>query len=260
MAHNSLLLTLRSFYHTLRISVPTVVDATLRRGSLERCDHRLRDWSETLVAITGTQLHVRGLAHLPGAACVIMSNHQSISDIPVIFAAMPPLLRLRMVTKAELFQVPIWGRAMREAGFIPIDRGNRKGAIKSLEIAKKDMDAGTFIWIAPEGTRSKDGRLLPLKKGGFILARDTERPIVPVLVEGTRNIVIPGDVRTHHGQKVRLTFCPPIATAGRPLEAVMAEVSRAIDPNGPNGHQDLIGLNEAGAPEVTPSAAPGGSP
>jgi 1-acyl-sn-glycerol-3-phosphate acyltransferase len=219
-----------SFYHTLRISVPTVLDAVVHVGSAGRCDVRLRDWSETLVTITGTCLTVRGTEFIPDQACVIMSNHQSISDIPVLFAAIPAPMRMRMVTKAELFRVPIWGRAMREAGFIPIDRSNRDRAIESLEVAKRAMEAGTFIWIAPEGTRSKDGRLLPLKKGGFILARDTGRPILPVCIEDTRNIAIPGDVRTHFGKKVRVTFGPPISTAARTVEELMAEVGRFIDP------------------------------
>lgn len=230
MDSGSLLLTLRSFYHTLRISVPTVLDALVGRGSALRCDHRLRDWSETLVRITCTDLEVSGIENLPSQACVVMSNHQSLSDIPLLYAALPAGLRLRMVTKEELFRVPIWGRAMRDAGFIPINRGDRSRAIESLEIAKGAMAAGTFIWLAPEGTRSLDGRLLPLKKGGFVLARDTGRPIVPVIIDGSRGIAASGEVRLHRHQKVRVAFGRPIATQGRAIDEVMAEVARAIDP------------------------------
>ncbi|MSP62904.1 MAG: 1-acyl-sn-glycerol-3-phosphate acyltransferase [Myxococcales bacterium] len=230
MSNGSSLLTLRAFQHTLRISVPTVFDALTGRLTAERCDARLRDWGETLVAITGTHLDVSGRENIPREACVVMSNHQSISDIPILYAAIPPSLRLRMVTKAELFRVPVWGRAMRLAGFIPINRGNRQSAISSLEIAKRDMAAGTFIWIAPEGTRSRDGAILPLKKGGFILARDTGCPILPVVLDGSRLVVPPDVPRTCHGQRVRVSFGKPIATAGRSIEEVMAEVRLAIDP------------------------------
>jgi 1-acyl-sn-glycerol-3-phosphate acyltransferase len=230
MSDGSSLLTLRAFYHTLRISVPTVLDALLGRLTAARCDLRLRDWAETLVRITGTHLDVGGLMHIPEEPCVVMSNHQSLSDIPVLYAALPAGLRLRMVTKAELFRVPIWGRAMRCAGFIPINRGDRQSAISSLEIAKGDLARGTFIWLAPEGTRSRDGSLRPLKKGGFILARDTGRPILPVMLDGSRHIAPPDDPRVRYGQRVRVVFGRPIATAGRPIEEVMEEVRRAIDP------------------------------
>ncbi len=223
-------LTLRCFYHTLRISVPTVLDAALFRLRPEDCDARLRDWSETLVRITRTGLTVTGHEHIPKTACIVMSNHQSLSDIPVLFASFPEELRMRMVAKEELFSVPIWGRAMRLAGFIPINRGNRAHAIASLERAQEAMASGTFIWIAPEGTRSHSGALGPLKKGGFILARDSGRPILPIMVSGTRYIVPTRGLKTYLDNPVQIAIRPLIHTAGRSVEEVMADVRRAIDP------------------------------
>lgn len=247
MQPGSLLLTLRAFYHTLRISVPTVADALTGRLTPARSDGRLRDWADTLVAITKTQLVVEGLEHLPEHPCVVMSNHQSLSDIPLLYAALPEGLRMRMVAKAELFRVPVWGRAMRLSGFIPIVRGDRALAIESLEIAKADMQAGTFIWLAPEGTRSRDGRLRPLKKGGFILARDTGRPILPVSISGSRGIAASGEVRLHRHQQVRVRFGPPISTTDRPLAEVMEEVGRAIDPAAVSAVRPLLGNQDRGA-------------
>lgn len=223
-------LTMRCFYHTLRISVPTVLDAVFARLRPEDCDARLRDWSETLVRITRTGLTVTGHEHIPATACIVMSNHQSLSDIPVLFAALPESIRMRMVAKEELFSIPIWGRAMRLAGFIPINRGNRAHAIASLERAQQAMAGGTFIWIAPEGTRSHTGALGPLKKGGFILARDSGRPILPIVVSGTRRIVPTRGLKTYLDNPVRVTIRPLIHTAGRSVEEVMAEVRGAIDP------------------------------
>ena len=223
-------LTLRCFYHTLRISVPTVLDAAFFRLRPEDCDARLRDWSETLVRITRTGLTVTGHEHIPKTACIVMSNHQSLSDIPVLFASFPEALRMRMVAKEELFSVPIWGRAMRLAGFIPINRGNRAHAIASLERAQEAMASGTFIWIAPEGTRSHSGALGPLKKGGFILARDSGRPILPIMVSGTRCIVPTRGLKTYLDNPVQIVIRPLIHTAGRSVEDVMADVRRAIDP------------------------------
>jgi 1-acyl-sn-glycerol-3-phosphate acyltransferase len=221
---------LRCFYHTLRISVPTVLDAAVGRLRAESCDHRLRDWAESLVRVTRTKLLVAGHEHLPEAACIVMSNHQSLSDIPILYAALPQTLRMRMVAKEELFRVPIWGRAMRLAGFIPINRGNRARAIASLELAKQAMAGGTFIWIAPEGTRSRTGTLGPLKKGGFILAKDSGCPILPIVVSGTRNIVPTQGLKAYFDNPVRVEVRPPIRTIGRSLDELMAEVGRAIDP------------------------------
>jgi 1-acyl-sn-glycerol-3-phosphate acyltransferase len=223
-------LTMRCFYHTLRISVPTVTDAAIGRLRAEHCDARLRDWAETLVRITRTKLAVSGHQHIPEQACIVMSNHQSLSDVPILYAALPEGLRLRMVAKEELFRVPIWGRAMRLAGFIPINRGNRARAIASLENAKLAMAGGTFIWIAPEGTRSRTGALGPLKKGGFMLAQDTGRPILPIVVSGTRHIVPTQGLKTYFDNHASVTIRPLISTTGRATEEVMAEVQRAIDP------------------------------
>lgn len=230
MSNGSTLLTLRAFYHTLRISVPTVLDAIRGRLSPEACDARLRDWAETLVSITATELQVAGQEHIPEQACIVMSNHQSHSDIPLLYAAIPQPLRLRMVAKAELFRVPIWGRAMHLAGFIPIDRGDRASAIASLEIAKRDLGTGTFIWIAPEGTRSRTGELGKLKKGGFILAKDTGRPILPVSIDGSGQIIPAKGMRCYRGKPARLRFRPLIPTEGREIEEIMADVRSAIDP------------------------------
>lgn len=223
-------LTLRCFYHTLRISVPTVLSATAGTLRPEHSDARLRDWAETLVRITRTSLLVSGHEHIPEQACIVMSNHQSLSDIPVLYAAIPHSIRMRMVAKEELFRVPIWGRAMRLAGFIPINRGNRAHAIASLERAQQAMAGGTFIWIAPEGTRSHSGELGPLKKGGFILARDSGRPILPIVVSGTRQIVPTRGIKTYLDNPVRIVIRPPVPTVGRPVDELLAEVRRAIDP------------------------------
>jgi 1-acyl-sn-glycerol-3-phosphate acyltransferase len=230
MSNGSALLTLRAFYHTLRISVPTVLDAL--RGQLEpaTCDERLHDWAQTLVSITRTDVHIEGQEHIPPQACIVMSNHQSHSDIPLLYAAIPPSMRLRMVAKAELFRVPIWGRAMHLSGFIPIDRGDRASAIASLEIAKRDLANGTFIWIAPEGTRSRTGQLGKLKKGGFVLAKDTGCPILPVCIDGSGEILPAEGIHLRKDKKARVSFRPLIPTVGRDIEELMDDVRSAIDP------------------------------
>ena len=132
------------------------------------------------------RVHVEGRDHMAdGATYLVMSNHQSLYDVPVIFYVIGP--NVRMITKVELFSVPIFGPALREAGFIAVDRSNRAKAIASLAIAKETLASGVHVWIAPEGTRSRTGELLPFKKGGFALALETGLPIRPVSVRGTRD-------------------------------------------------------------------------
>lgn len=230
MSEGSLLLAIDAARRTIGISLPTVIDALTGRYSHERSNERLRGWAKGLIEMTRITLQVSGVEHLPSQPCVLMSNHQSYSDIPLIYASIPEGLRLRMVAKYELFYVPIWGRAMRSSGFIPIVRSDRKKAIESLEEAKRQIGSGTYVWIAPEGTRSRNQQLGTLKKGGFILARDVGVPITPMCIDGSHAVMPPQGWRLHRGNTVRIRFGAPIATANREIEDVMQDVAAAIDP------------------------------
>lgn len=207
---------------TLRISVPTVADAVLGRTSIERCDERLDFWSGRLVDGARAQVHVHGADAIDWSrAYIIMSNHQSHFDIPVLFRAVRGTMR--MVTKKELFKIPVWGRAMQESGFIAIDRKNRKRAIASLKRAAAAILEGTHIWIAPEGTRSKSGALLPFKKGGFVLAKETGAAILPVCLDGTNRVA---SAKSYHITKdvdVDVFFGKPIEVEGKSVDQLMAE-------------------------------------
>ncbi|MBL9007524.1 MAG: 1-acyl-sn-glycerol-3-phosphate acyltransferase [Myxococcales bacterium] len=231
MSEGSLLLALDAARRTIGISIPTVLDALVGRYSHDRSNDRLRRWANGLIERTCTTLDISGIENLPAQPCVLMSNHQSYSDIPLIYSAIPEGLRLRMVAKYELFYVPIWGRAMRASGFIPIVRSDRKKAIASLEEAKQQIGSGTYVWIAPEGTRSRTQKLGSLKKGGFILARDVGVPIAPLCISGSHAVMPPQGWRLHRGHTVRIHFGAPIATADRSLEDVMRDVALAIDPD-----------------------------
>jgi 1-acyl-sn-glycerol-3-phosphate acyltransferase len=203
---------LRAAGATLRISVPTLFDALLGRLTPEVCDARLDWWSERLLGQAEVSLETHGVEHARGAgALVVMSNHQSLYDIPALYQALP--LRLRMVAKAELFRIPIWAQAMRVAGFVELDRSARERAIESLERAKAALARGTSIWIAPEGTRSRDGSLGAFKLGGFHLASGAGARILPVTVDGTRFILPAKGARVSPGAIVRVTVHPLIDPA-----------------------------------------------
>jgi len=216
---------------TLRISVPTLFDALLGTLTPEVCDTRLDWWSKRLLGQAQVSLQVSGIEHARGpSAFVVMSNHQSLYDIPALYQALP--LRLRMVAKAELFRIPIWAQAMRVAGFVELDRSARERAIESLERAKGALARGTSIWIAPEGTRSRDGSLGAFKHGGFHLAAGAGAQILPVTVSGTRSILPAKGARVVPGAIVRVTVHPPIdpAAYGNDVsDSLVAAVRRSIE-------------------------------
>jgi len=228
MAPGSVGATLYAIYKTAAITLPTVADALTGRLTVERADRRLSDWSSNIVRHADVDLTVEGLAHVPrDRACVYMSNHQSHLDIPILYSVFPGTLR--MVAKAELFKVPFWGRAMKEAGFVRVTRsGDRAEAVAAMQECAAAIRRGVNVWIAPEGTRSVDGRIAKFKKGGFILARDTAADIIPVAIDGSRDI-LPKNTRViQRGARVRVTFGAPVSVGKRELNDVMAEVRRFI--------------------------------
>ena len=195
---------------TLAISVPTVVDAARQRLTRQMCDDRLWGWAERVVDHLGMTVEVAGAEHFDRSRTyLVMSNHQSHYDVPVLFYSFGHVLgsekSLRMIAKVELFRVPFFGQAMKEAGFIAIDRDSRQKAMDSLKRARERMESGINVWIAPEGTRSPDGELLPFKKGGFHLALDVREPILPITIRGTRMALPRGASRSTRGAKVRVT-------------------------------------------------------
>jgi 1-acyl-sn-glycerol-3-phosphate acyltransferase len=232
----SLVLSLKNIYETLVISFPTVVDAFARRVTMEECDRRLAWWAAEIAKNSAYELEVVGREHLGthGEAFLVMSNHQSLYDVPVLFHVLGA--NLRMITKTELFRIPVFGPAMKHAGFISIDRSNRTRALQSLEIAKQKIAGGLNVWIAPEGTRSKSGALLPFKKGGFALALDANLRVLPVTLKGTRDILPAKGTRSRAHAHVKVTIHRPLDAkdyaargpkAGR--EALMSDVRAALE-------------------------------
>jgi 1-acyl-sn-glycerol-3-phosphate acyltransferase len=228
----SLVQTLMGIVDTGRISVPTVIDATLGTMSDALAEERLTWWSRKLVRDARIDLVVNGRENAGDGSepLVVMSNHQSLYDIPVLFCALPG--RLRMVTKAELFKVPIWGRAMTAAGFVKIDRGDRKQAVDTLrDHGGSLLASGTRVWIAPEGTRSRTGALGEFKSGGFRMALDLGVRILPVAIDGTRHVLPAKGVVVQQDKRVAVTVLPAIDPARFGVDGrkeLMAEVRLRI--------------------------------
>ena len=193
-----------------RITAPTLVEAA--RGSLDRgsVDERARWFGRRVLELLDVHLTVHGADRVPpDRAYVYMSNHQSHLDIPILYATLPSPT-IRMLAKKELFQIPLWGRGLRAAEFVEVDRANHTRAVQSIEYAARLIRDGVSIYLAPEGTRSRDGRIGKLKKGGFHLAKETGTPIVPVAIRGTIDILPRGTRTMHTGKPVEVTIGAPI--------------------------------------------------
>ena len=169
-----------------------------------------RIWARSILFVSRTKVTVNGLANIdPTQSYVYMSNHQSNFDIPVLLAYLP--VQFRWLAKAELFKIPIFGRAMRGAGYVKIDRFNQEAAFESLNEAAEKMKNGVSVMIFPEGTRSRDGKIKPFKKGGFVMAVDAGVPIVPVVLKGTWTLMDKSSLKINTGE-VSLNLKAPIAT------------------------------------------------
>jgi 1-acyl-sn-glycerol-3-phosphate acyltransferase len=180
------------------------------RGSIRLGDRLLDGYWRRIFQGGNARLLVEGREHFDGRPVVVMSNHTSLLDIPALMGAIPG--SMRMVLKQELTRVPIWGPALVASGFIPVERGSKEKAIEQLDEAKRIFDRGVHVWIAPEGTRSRTGELLPFKKGGFHLASKLAARIVPAWIEGASNIVPLNGFSALYDGTVVVRFGPPIDT------------------------------------------------
>lgn len=155
--------------------------------------------------ILGIRLEISGIENIDKKApYVFMANHLSIIDGPMLFMIIPQ--SVRVILKKEVFRIPIIAQAMRQVGFIPIDRKRLKGGKESIDRASRHIKEKSYSFlIFPEGTRSRDGKLQPFKRGGFFLALASLAPIVPVSIQGTYEIMPRGSFFVKRG-KVRANF------------------------------------------------------
>ncbi len=200
--------------HTAWSASNIVVAALSRNGQRQKIDSILRRWSWALLRPTGMAVNVHNphdVQFLDGRRYMLMCNHSSLYDIPLSFVALPG--SIRMLTKKELFRIPLFGAGLRAGEFVSIDRVNLKTAIADLENARKKMESGIVLWVAPEGTRSKDGRLRPFKKGAIRLAIDMGAVVVPVGIDGINNVLPANTVDLYINGTVDVRVGEPIDAA-----------------------------------------------
>lgn len=177
----------------------------------------MRMWARIALVAAGVTLEVRGTENIqPDVSYVIVSNHQSHMDIPVLTVAFP--LPLRIISKKELFKIPVFGWGMRAVGILEIDRSNQKKSIETLKKAEIILRTHQLSILAfPEGTRSPDGKIYPFKKGPFVLAINAGLAVLPVSVSGTRKILPKGKLEMNSG-RVLVQFHSPIDLPEKSLE------------------------------------------
>lgn len=167
----------------------------------------------------------------PQSPYVFMGNHTSIADPLVVAITIPQ--PFHCVFKKELARIPVFGWALLSLGQIMVDRENTEQARASLAGAVSGLSGNNSVLIFPEGWVSLDGRLLPLKKGGFHLAIRTGLPIVPVRIEGARKVCPPGGSGHFHKGVISVRIFPPLPVSGKTEEeipALMEEVRRCLSP------------------------------
>ncbi len=195
-------------------------------------------WGRSLLWVGRIPVQVQGLENLaPGQNYVFAANHRSNFDIYVLLGYLPGIFAF--VAKKSLFQIPLFGQAIRRLGCVPVDRDNIQQAIHCLNEAAAKIRDGKSMIIFPEGTRATTAELLPFKKGVFIMALKAGQPVVPVAVNGTRFVQPRSSLRVRPG-KVQVVVCSPIFPQNfRRKEELMAAVQQSLaaayDPDFPYG-------------------------
>ncbi|HLG20824.1 MAG TPA: lysophospholipid acyltransferase family protein [Bdellovibrionota bacterium] len=165
-------------------------------------------WARWCLAIAGLRIEISGLENVKDKGpYVVVANHQGQADILVISAVLPfPFL---WVAKKELFRIPLLGFAMKRAGFISLDRSHREKAIQSMGVVAEKVRQGKSVVMFPEGTRSRDGKLQPFKRGAFHLAAETGASILPVMIQGSFDVLPKGSAKIR-SRTIKVRFFEPI--------------------------------------------------
>ena len=166
-------------------------------------------WAKLNAAVSLIAVKTKGLEHIvPGQSYIVVANHQSLIDIYLLYGYLG--LEIKWVMKQELRAVPVLGLACEMMGHVIIDRSNTEAALASMERARARIKQGMSVVFFAEGTRSRNGELLPFKKGAFRMAQELKLPILPVTIHNTFNI-LPSDTVDLRPGLARMTIGAPIS-------------------------------------------------
>ncbi|MHB8878350.1 MAG: lysophospholipid acyltransferase family protein [Myxococcaceae bacterium] len=207
------------------VSAPFDPDRRLLHAFLCRWSFQYLGWNP------GWDIRVLHRERLPAGAAVLVANHQSMADIVAVMGLFHPF---KFVSKASLFSLPMVGWLMTLARYVRLERGKAHSTARMMTDCRFWLARGMPVLIFPEGTYSPDGKLLPFKVGAAVLAITAKVPIVPVLIEGTRSLVIEDGPWMSPRCRVRVTVLPPIEAAelGEDEQELTARVRKLFEPAG----------------------------
>jgi 1-acyl-sn-glycerol-3-phosphate acyltransferase len=228
----------------LSVSFRALGKSVLGTMSRKWCDQTLNTWAKRTLALLNVHYRIHNphqISPKAGIPTIIVCNHASHYDIPLSFLIFPNI-SLRMLAKKELGRIPIWGNAMRAAGFPFVDRQNRRKAIENLQHVEELLKTGIVMWIAPEGGRSANGQLLPFKKGAFITAIQTHATIIPVVIRGANEILPARTWKFKLNQQVDIYVDKPIDASKYSLDNKEVLIETVFN----RMHDLLLGNDHAG--------------
>ncbi len=190
------------------------IEKLIRQGDMVTArlflESRVRVWALAMLRYAGVTVEARGLENMPKGPVLILPNHQSDWDIPVVLSYVHPC---GLLAKKELAHIPLAGKWMDLLGCIYIDRSDIRQSVRALQDAGKVLDTGRSFVIFPEGTRSKSDEIGEFKDGAFRVAIKKKIPIVPVSIDGTYRIMEANRGSLIRPARVKVTILPPIDTA-----------------------------------------------
>lgn len=199
------------------IAILVLLIPHLDQGARFTYNYLARLWAWINLTLTGVRVKVVGGEKIDfKKPFIVMTNHQSNLDVLALATRLP--LQLRWVAKRELLKVPIFGLAIKRMGMIFIDRADPEKAHESMKEAGEKIRSGLTVIVFPEGTRSRDGKLLEFKKGGFVMALQTKTPILPITINGSRFCLPKGGLFSLRPGKIQMVIHDIVDVAGLTIE------------------------------------------
>ncbi len=185
------------------------------------------------------KVRVEGRERISGRPSVLVANHQSMADV---LACMGLFRQFKFVSKSSLFSLPLVGWMMHLAKYVSLERGRPRSTQRMLEHCRQWLRRGMSVLLFPEGTYSTSGKLLPFKRGAFMLAMEERVPLVPVMIQGTSDLVIEDGPWFNPRCSIRVSVLPPIEPAqlGENEEDLMERVRQLFESQIPYSSGDSV--------------------
>lgn len=210
---------------TIYDSFVVLINVIFKLKSYDFFKHYKR-WATKVLRIAGIKLNIIGSDNIKaGETFIFASNHSSLFDIPILFKGLAP--ELRIIYKKELEKIPVFGYQLKKSPFIAVERNDPRKSMQSLNEAAELIKNNINILLFPEGTRSPDGNVAPFKRGAFLLASKSRKPIIPVTVIGSSKIMPKGSFH-FEPQDVSIVIHEPVYYNAQLTKAEEAELMENV--------------------------------